>query len=60
MQTEQDIDELIERIDARHRAVSAQQRGLFQLIADCDDAEVWRDSGARDMPHWLGMRYGIS
>jgi Domain of unknown function (DUF222) len=50
---------LIELIDARHRSI-AQLRELFRLIADCDRLEVWRDSGARDLAHWLAMRCGVS
>jgi hypothetical protein len=29
-------------------------------VARADRAEVWRDSGTRDMAHFLAMRYGIS
>ena len=29
-------------------------------MAEVDDREIWRDSGARDTAHWLAMRYGIS
>ena len=43
-----------------HARVSAAQRGLFELIAEGDCAEVWRDSGARDMAAWLAIRYGVS
>ncbi len=54
------IDALVHRIDAVHERVSSAQRELLGLIADVDDREAWRDSGARDMAHWLSMRYGIS
>src|SRR5262249_50294179 len=30
------------------------------LIALADRREQWHDAGARDMAHWLWMRYGIS
>jgi hypothetical protein len=33
---------------------------LFSLIVEIDRRQLWRDSGARDMAHWLSMRYGIS
>src|SRR5207253_333152 len=36
------------------------QRELFKLIAEIDRAQLWRGSGARDMAHWLWMRYGLS
>jgi hypothetical protein len=51
---------LIERIDACHRRVCADERELFSLISHVDRLELWRDSGARDMAHWLWMRYGTS
>jgi uncharacterized protein DUF222/HNH endonuclease len=53
-------DELIEAADAVHCRVSLAQRELFGLIVQIDRCEAWRDSGARDFPHWLCMRYGIS
>ena len=33
---------------------------MFEAIARGDRRELWRDWGARDMAHWLSMRYGIS
>ncbi|MBI2237948.1 MAG: DUF222 domain-containing protein [Actinobacteria bacterium] len=51
---------LIEGIDAFHRRISGAQRGLFLLIAEADRRGVWRNSGARDMAHWLSIRHGIS
>jgi hypothetical protein len=53
-------EELIARIDACHRRVCADERELFSLISHVDRLELWRDSGARDMAHWLWMRYGTS
>jgi hypothetical protein len=55
-----DSQQLISRIDAVHRRVSGAHRDLFFLIAEIDGCEAWRDAGARDMAHWLAMRYGIS
>jgi Domain of unknown function (DUF222)/HNH endonuclease len=52
--------QLIDRIDAVHQRVSGAQRELFFLIAEADGCEAWRDAGARDLAHWLSMRYGIS
>ena len=43
-----------------HARASAALRGLFELIAEADRAEVWRDTGARDLAAWLAIRYGIS
>jgi Domain of unknown function (DUF222)/HNH endonuclease len=52
--------ELIDAVDDSHRRISSSQRDLFRLIAESDRRKLWRGSGARDMAHWLGMRYGIS
>jgi hypothetical protein len=52
--------QLIEGIDALHRRISLSQCDLFELIAAVDRREGWRNSGARDMAHWLRMRQGIS
>ena len=57
---EQTDDELIEGIDVCHARVGDAQRAMFELIARGDRRELWRDWGARDMAHWLSMRYGIS
>jgi hypothetical protein len=58
---QQDSDEsLIEAADAAHCRASAAQRQLFGLILEIDLTGEWQDSGARDLPHWLCMRYGIS
>ena len=54
------IEALTERADACHGAVCHGYRELFSLIAEIDRRELWRGSGARDMAHWLWMRYGLS
>jgi hypothetical protein len=53
-------EELIESADHAHRRVSLAQRQLFGLIVEIDLRQAWRDDGARDMAHWVWMRYGIS
>src|SRR5438093_539257 len=53
-------EELVHAADAAHGRVSHAQRDLFGLIVEIDVREAWRDSGARDMAHWVCMRYGIS
>jgi hypothetical protein len=53
-------DRLIGALDASHREACSSQRRLLALIAKADRRESWRGSGARDMAHWLSMRYGIS
>jgi hypothetical protein len=55
-----DSQQLIGRIDTVHRRVASAQRDLLFLIAEVDGCEAWRGAGARDMAHWLAMRYGIS
>ena len=52
--------ELTGRIDAVHSRMSGAQRELFRLIADGDRRQLWLNSGARDMAHWISIRYGIS
>jgi hypothetical protein len=51
-------EELIQAIDDVHRQVGATQRQMFRLIVEVDRRGAWRDCGARDLAHWLGMRYG--
>jgi hypothetical protein len=58
--TERSDQELIQDIDGSHRRISSAQRQLFTDIAEADRRKAWRDSGARDMAHWLRMRLGIS
>jgi hypothetical protein len=53
-------DELIEGIDTCHARVGDAQRAMFEFIARADRRELWRNAGARDMAHWICMRYGIS
>jgi hypothetical protein len=53
-------ESLIEALDASHRRACRSQGQMLALIAEFDRNETWRDSGARDMAHWLSMRYGIS
>jgi len=53
-------DVLIAELDAANERVARAQRELLGLIARAAKAEIWRDTGARDLAHWLSMRYGIS
>jgi len=53
-------EQLIGDIDAAHTLVAGAQRRLFTLIAEVDRREAWRGDGARDIAHWLWMRYGLS
>jgi hypothetical protein len=53
-------DGLIAAMDTSQGRACRSQRQMLALIADSDRQDVWQDSGARDMAHWLSMRYGIS
>src|SRR5919204_4798805 len=57
MQEERD---LVSAIDGVYRVISLGHRDLLSLLAQADREELWRNEGARDMAHWVQMRYGIS
>jgi Domain of unknown function (DUF222)/HNH endonuclease len=57
---ERSDEELIERMDIVHSNISAGQRELFRLILEADACKSWEQHGARDLAHWLCIRYGIS
>jgi hypothetical protein len=57
---QQESSALVESADAAHALISRTQRHLFALIAEMDRRNLWESDGARDMAHWLRMRYGIS
>jgi hypothetical protein len=57
---ERNRSDLASRLDAVHAQIGHAQLELLRLIADANRLEVWRNSGARDTAHWLGMRYGVS
>ena len=50
-------DASIRRADAAHVAASRAQLELFSAIAELDGTEGWQQDGARDLAHWLSMRY---
>jgi hypothetical protein len=56
----QESSALVESADAAHALISYTQRHLFSLVAEIDRRNLWGSDGARDMAHWLRMRYGIS
>jgi hypothetical protein len=58
--TEGSDQKLIRGIDALHARMSLTHRQLLELIAETDSKKAWRDSGARDMAHFIRMRCGIS
>ena len=51
---------LVSEIDRANARVGAAQLDFLRLVARVERNEAWQDDGARDMAHWLGMRYGIS
>jgi hypothetical protein len=53
-------DGLIRVADALNRHIAAAQVALLRVIAEVDRRRAWRDSGARDLAHWLSIRYGMS
>jgi len=60
MHDDQGPDGLTSGMDACHARACAAHRDLLRLIARADRTEHWRGAGARDMAHWLWMRYGVS
>ena len=52
--------ELFARADRAHRAIGRAQLELLRAISEVDRAEAWVVEGARDIAHWVWMRYGIS
>ncbi|MBA3764702.1 MAG: DUF222 domain-containing protein [Actinobacteria bacterium] len=58
--TEIDDDGLIQIADDLHRHIGAAQAALLGVIAEVDRRGAWRDSGARDLAHWVSIRYGLS
>jgi uncharacterized protein DUF222/HNH endonuclease len=53
-------DGLIRVADALNRHIAAAHVALLRVIAEVDRRGAWRDSGARDLAHWLSIRYGMS
>src|SRR6266511_2476117 len=53
-------DGLIRVADALNRHIAAAQVALLRVIAELDRRRAWQDSGARDLAHWLSIRFGMS
>ena len=53
-------ERLVEGMDGMHALACSALRRLFGFIVEADRCEAWRSYGARDLSHWLWMRYGIS
>lgn len=54
------VDAIVGELDAANEEVSAAHRKFLRALAQADRAEVWLDRGARDMAHFVSMRYGVS
>jgi hypothetical protein len=53
-------NQLISALHRAHGEVTSQQRHLLEIIAQCDEHELWREDGARDTAAWLTAHLGIS
>jgi hypothetical protein len=53
-------DQLISALHGAHQDVTARQVNLLEIIAECDEHELWRNDGARDTAAWLAAHLGIS
>jgi hypothetical protein len=60
LRSDLDDDALIGVADALNRHIAAAQVALLEVIAEIDRRGAWRDSGARDLAHWISIRYGVS
>ena len=55
-----DPNPLIVAADGLHASIGSAIRTLFSVLVEFDQARAWEDDGARDLTHWVQMRYGIS
>jgi HNH endonuclease len=53
-------EELMDGADAEYRGVCLAERALLQRLVQIDRRELWRDTEAACMAHWVSMRYGVS
>ncbi|MEO8476873.1 MAG: DUF222 domain-containing protein [Actinomycetota bacterium] len=60
LRSDLDDDGLIGVADALNRHIAAAQVALLEVIAELDRRGSWRDSGTRDLAHWISIRYGVS
>jgi len=51
---------LIAVADALNSHIAAAQTALLDVIAEVDRRGARRESGARDLAHWVSIRYGMS
>jgi hypothetical protein len=55
-----DETDLIATADALHVVAGRTERALLAVLAEIDRRGTWEGDGARDMAHWVSMRYGVS
>jgi hypothetical protein len=55
-----DNHDLIAALHRAHEDVTSRQLSLLEIVARCDDEELWRKDGARDTVQWLAAHLGIS
>ncbi len=59
--TKETLPDLVHDADVWHARVSGAYRELFRVIIQLDQSGGWQtEYGARDLAHFLSMRYGIS
>lgn len=53
-------EDLVATADTANACMGAASLDLLRLVATIDQTGAWQDDGARDVAHWVSMRYGIS
>jgi hypothetical protein len=51
---------LIQALDEANARQCQAQRDMLSLLPQAETEEVWALEGARDLAHWLSIRYGLS
>lgn len=53
-------DDAVAELDAANAAAGAVNLRILEAVRTIAVSGAWRGDGARDLPHWLSIRYGIS
>ena len=53
-------EDLVAEMEATHARIGREERRLLCQIAEMERRATWEDWGARDYPHFLSMRLGVS
>jgi hypothetical protein len=56
---ERDPEKLVAELDALNAQASELARRMLRVVLELDREGVWEEWGARDLPHFLSIRYGI-